>query len=147
MDHHLRILQQRIESVAVGGNRAGDQRKRMRRKVDQREEEDLHRADDHRGVRHQPRIHLVPQPQHQPVGGQQPAPEQQRALLSRPERGKLIGSRQGAVGVVQDVGDRKVVVERGINQHRGGRRHRQENRDSGAARRLAQTIIVANNGK
>ena len=119
MDHHLGILQQRIQSVAVGRESCpSTSAKRMRGEVHQQQEEHLHRRNDRRRVRHQLRIDFVAQPQHQAVGGEQPRPEQQRAFLPRPQRGELVGDGQVAVAVVQDVGDGEVVAE--------GRHHQRE---------------------
>ena len=68
MDDHLGILQQRIQSVAVGGNLSADQAERMRGEIHQQQEEHLHRGDDRRCIRRQLRIDFVAQPQHQRVG-------------------------------------------------------------------------------
>ncbi len=51
MDDHLGILQQRIQTVAVGRDRALHQSKRMRSEIHQQQEEDLHGRDDGRRVR------------------------------------------------------------------------------------------------
>ena len=80
VDDHLRILQQRIQSVAVGGQRALHQRERMRREVQQQKKEDLNRGDDDRGVGEQPRIGLVPQAQDQAVGREQQQPRTAASL-------------------------------------------------------------------
>ena len=82
----------------------------------------------------------MPQPQHQPIGRQQPRPEQQRAFLPRPQRGELIRSRQRAVGVMQDVGDREVVVKGRPEQGKGRDRNRKEARDAGTPRRLREPL-------
>ena len=50
MDHHLRILQQRIQAEAVGGHCALHQRERRRGKVEQQQEEDLDAGQDGGGV-------------------------------------------------------------------------------------------------
>ena len=89
------------------------------------------------------RIDLVAQPQHQRIGGQQPRPEQQRAFLSRPQRRELVGDGQVAVAVVQDVGDREVVAERGHHQRHRGHGDRRPAGDAGAARGFAQAIVLA----
>ena len=67
MNYHLGILQQRVKTVAVGGDRAADQPERMRRKIDQQEEENLDRRNDRRGMKRQLRIDLVTHSQHQAV--------------------------------------------------------------------------------
>ena len=74
MDHHLRILEQRVQPEAVCRHCPADQREWCSHKVDQHQEEDLDRRQDGRGVGSQPNIDAMPQPQHQPVGGQEPGP-------------------------------------------------------------------------
>ena len=68
MDDHLGILQQRIQSVAVGRNGALHQSERVRGKINQQQEENLHGRDDGRSVRRELWIDLVAQPHHQAVG-------------------------------------------------------------------------------
>ena len=48
MDDHLGILQERVEPVAVGRNRAGDQRERRGGEVDEQKKEDLDAGEDRR---------------------------------------------------------------------------------------------------
>ena len=55
----IRILQERIESIAVGGNLSTNQTERMRREVHQQEEENLHGRDDGRSMRRELRIDFV----------------------------------------------------------------------------------------
>ena len=78
--------------------------------------------------------------QHEAVGGQQPAPQQQRTFLAAPERRKLVGAGQRAVGVLQDVGDGKIVGESGPDQRKRGGGDREEAGDAGAARGLRQAL-------
>ena len=143
MDHHLGILQERIEAVAVGWDGSADEAEWIRGKVDEREEKYLHGRDDHRGVREELRIDFVAHPQDERVGGEQPRPEEQRALLPGPQRGKLVGDGQIAIAVVQDVGDGEIIAERGHHQRESGDGDRSPRGDAGAASSLAQAIVLA----
>ena len=134
VDHHLGILQQRIEAGAVGGtDAAGDERERRRREVDQQQEEDLDAGEDRRGVGGELDVDLVADAEDESVGGEQQRPEQQRAFLAGPERGELVGRGQRAVGVLGDVGDGEVVGEGGPDQGKGGAGGGEEAGDAGAA--------------
>ncbi len=82
MDHHLRILQQRIQSIAIWRKIPDRHRKGIRGEIHQQEEEDLHRRNDHRRVSDQTDVHFIAQSQDQAVGREQQRPEQQRAFLS-----------------------------------------------------------------
>ncbi len=140
MDHHLRILQQRIQAEAVGGNGSLHQREGRRGEVEQQEEEDLHAGEDGRGIGGEPDVDLVAHAQHEAVGGEQPRPEEQRAFLPGPERGELVRAGQGAVGMVEDVGDGEIVGESGPDQRERGGGDRDEAGDAGAAGGLRQSL-------
>ena len=71
MNHHLWILQQRIQAVALGGDGTYCLTKRPRGKIDQQEEENLYAGNDDRSVRKKTLVRLVSKPQHESVGGQQ----------------------------------------------------------------------------
>ena len=140
MDDHLGILQKRIQPGAIRGERALHDGEWVRREIQNQQEENLHRGDDHRSVGEQPLIGFVAQAENEPVPGQQQRPEQQRAFLTGPQHGELIGGRQVAVAVMEDIGDGEIVVERGQLRERclpaaprrtwrfrrGGRSHRDE---------------------
>ncbi len=111
MDDHLRILQQGVEAEAVGGERSRLKRERGCGKDQQQQEEDLDGGENRGRVGGKAHIYLVAYAEHEAVGGQQPAPKQQRAFLSGPQRRELISGRQLAVGVVQDVAERVIVGE------------------------------------
>ena len=70
MDHHLGILQERIESRAIGGERALHDRKRVSGKIQNQQEEDLDRSDDHGRVGKEPLIGLVTKAQDESVSRQ-----------------------------------------------------------------------------
>ena len=140
MDHHLGILQQRVEAGAVGGQFARHERERMRGEIQQQKEENLHRGNNGGGVGKKPGISFVPQPQNQSVGRQQQRPEQQRTFLARPESGELVRRRQIAIAVVIDVGDGEIILEGGDDQDEGGKKHYGKGGDTGAARGFAQPL-------
>ncbi len=50
VNHHLRILQKRIQAIAVGWDGALNNGKGMRRKVQQQQEENLHARQNHRSI-------------------------------------------------------------------------------------------------
>jgi hypothetical protein len=104
-------------SAASGAGLDGERR---RGEVQQQKEEDLDAGEDGRGEGGEADVDAVAQAQDEAVAGQQPRPEQQRALLAGPERGELVGGVEVAVGVVQDVGDGVVVGEGGPDQGEGG---------------------------
>ncbi len=54
------------------------------------------------------------------VGGEQPAPEEQRTFLAAPPGGELVDSRHVAVAVAGDVGEAEVAGEEGVDQDAGG---------------------------
>ena len=142
MDHHLRILQQRIEPVAVRRNGARHQGKGVGGKVHQQQEENLNRRNNDGSVRHQAGVHLVAKTQNQPVAGQQPAPEQQGAFLARPERGEFVLHGEIAIAVMKDVSQREVIAERRKHQGKGSGGDRHENGNSGAAGSFAESFIA-----
>ncbi len=74
------------------------------------------------------------------VGAEEPRPEEERAFLAGPERGKLIGRGQRAIGVVEDVVDGVVVGEGGVNEGEGRAAHADEAGEAGAARGFAEVL-------
>jgi hypothetical protein len=140
MDDHLRILQQRIQTEAVGGNSALHQREGRRGEVEQQQKEDLHAGKDGGGVGAEPDVHLVPSAEHKAVRTEQPGPQQQRSFLAGPERSELVCARKCAVGMMEDVGDRKVVGECSPDQCECSSRGGEEAGDAGAAGGLGQTL-------
>ena len=106
---------------------------RVRGKIQNQQKEDLHRGDDHRSVGEQALIGLVAQAEDESVAGEEQGPEQQRAFLSGPEHGELVGGGQIAVAVMENVGDGEVVVEGGRHENDAGQQHGGEGGDAGAA--------------
>src|SRR5271157_72638 len=70
MDDHLGILEKRIQSGAIGGERALHDGERVRGKIQNQQKENLHRGDDHRSVGEQPLIGLVAQAENESVASQ-----------------------------------------------------------------------------
>ena len=138
MNHHLGILEERIEAVAVGGDGAGIERKRRRGEAQDRKEEDLNAGQDRAGVGVELDVGLVAQAQHKAVHAQQPRPEQQRTLLAAPQGGELVSSGEGAVGVLKDVGDGKIVGKDRPDQSKGGRGDGNKAGDSSPARSIGK---------
>ena len=120
MNHHLGILQQRIQAAAVGADRAFEQAERIGGEVQQQQKENLHARQNHRGVGEEARIGLVAQAQNESIGGEQQRPEQQRTFLAGPQHGELIRTGKIAVAVVEDVSDGEVVVEGADDEDDGG---------------------------
>src|SRR5690348_2896945 len=67
---------------------------------------------------------------------EQPAPEKQRAFLSRPERGEFIPPGKIAIAVLDDVSDGKIVLKEKGNQ--AG--HRQRNQKKSSHARVARAL-------
>ena len=133
MDDHLGILEERIEAGAVGGQRSLFESEGARGEVEDQEKKDLDAGDDDRGIGEEALIGLVAEAENESIAGQQERPEQQRAFLSGPEDGELVGGGQLAVAVVVDVGDGEVVGKGGGDEHEGGEHDENEGGDAGAA--------------
>ena len=140
VNHHLGILQQRIQAVTVGGNCSLHDGERVRREVQQRQEEDLHARQNHRRVSEEARVGLVAQPQHESISGEQQRPEQQRTFLAGPQHGELIRTGQIAIAVVEDVGDGEIVVEGANDQEDRSEKDGRERGNARAASGFAQTL-------
>ena len=81
------------------------------------QEESLHRRQHRHHVRHHVAVlAAVGEDHHGGVGGQQPAPEQQRAFLPAPPGGELIDRGQGAVAVLGHVGEAEIAGQQGMHQ-------------------------------
>ena len=63
MDDHLGILQQRVQAVAIKRRLAGQHGERMRRKIQQQEEEELDTGNDRARVCEQPAVDAMSQSQ------------------------------------------------------------------------------------
>jgi len=48
--------------------------------------------------------------------------------------------------VLQDVGNREIIAERAIDEHGGSRSNGDPHGNTGASRRLAQRIVIADKG-
>ena len=142
VDHHLGILQKRIQSAAIGAERPFEQAEGIGGKVDQREKENLHSGENDRGVGEEAGIGFVAQTENEAVSGEQQRPEQQRAFLAGPERRKFVRTGKIAVAVVEDVGDGEIVAKGGDHQGDSRENHGSENGDAGASRRLTETFAT-----
>src|SRR5581483_4192439 len=105
--------------IAIGRKLPLHDGERVGGEIQQQEKENLHGSYYDRRISKQPLIGLMPQPQDESVTGQQQRPEQQQALLPRPQSGKLVGGRQVTIAVVKDVSNREVVGERRHYQNDG----------------------------
>jgi hypothetical protein len=74
MNHHLGILEQRVQAEAVGGNVTHNQREGKRCEVEQQQEENLDRGKNGGGIGGQANVHLMPQPQYESIRRKQPCP-------------------------------------------------------------------------
>ena len=140
VNDHLRILEEGIEAVAVVGNCALQQRKWRGGKVQDREEEDLDAGHDGAGVGVELDVGFVGEAEDEAVNAEQPGPEKQGAFLAAPQGGELVGAGEGAVGVLQDVGDGKVVGEDGPDEGEGGGGDGEEADNAGAAGGIGQAL-------
>src|SRR5260370_41909041 len=90
MNHHFRILEQRVQAGAVGWKRTLHNGERMRSEIQQQEKENLHRGNYYGSVGKKAGIGFLAKPQHEAGFGEQQRQEQQTALLSRPHWLELI---------------------------------------------------------
>ena len=141
MDHHLGILQQRIQAGAVGRDRARERwRTAARPRTSSSTKKNWMPARIIEANARQPDVDAMAHAQHKSVGAQQKRPQQQRAFLAAPQRGKLVGRVQRDVGVRADVLDGKVVGERRPDQRERGAAERDKAGDPGAAGGLAEAV-------
>src|SRR4029079_13530212 len=105
MDHHLRILQQRIQPVAIFWDSAFHQREGGRCEVDDGQKEYLYAGEDGSRVGVKLDVGFVSQPQHEAVGPKEPCPKEKGTLLTAPKGRELVGTWQCPVRVLKDVGD------------------------------------------
>ena len=130
MEHHARILQQRIQVAAVGRRRK-QAVERVRR--EQHEEQEAE-ADEAHDAEHA-RDHLVgqmaaPQRDRDRPPAEHQHPQQHRAFVRAPGRGEPVVERQLRVGVGRDVQHREVVARRTTT--RGSRRRTRRTRTAPA---------------
>jgi hypothetical protein len=140
MNDHLGILQQWVHAIAIYRDRARQTGKGQCLEVEQKKKEDLDASQNGRRKGGKPEAGCVPQANDEAEPCQQPGPQQQRSLLARPERGKLVRCGQRAVGFVQDVGEGEVVGEDRPQQREDRCRNRGESHHSSAPRRIGQAL-------
>jgi hypothetical protein len=129
-----------LRPLPSGGMAPLTSAKGWRGEVDDREEEDLDAGEDGAGVGVELDVGLVGEAEHEAVGAEQPGPEEEGAFLAAPESGELVGAGKGAVGVLDDVGNREVVGEDGIDEGEGGGGDSDEASDSGAAGGICEAL-------
>ena len=141
MNDHLRILQQWVQTKAVcRSDAAGHDGERGRGEDQEHDKEDLDAGQDGGGVGRKRDVDLVAYPEHEAVGGEQPGPEKQRALLPGPERGELIGGVERAIGVMEDVIDGEIVGVGGPDQGERGTGESQKAHEPGTTGGFAEAI-------
>src|SRR5580698_11369118 len=91
MNHHLRILQQRIQPIAVIRKRALVERKRRGPEAQHAQKEHLHPGQDRTRIRVELYIGLVREAKDKPIRPQQPRPQEQRTLLPAHNAANLYG--------------------------------------------------------
>ena len=105
----------------------------VRGEIQNQKKEDLDGGDDDRGVGEEALIGLVAEAEDESVAGEEQRPEEQRAFLSGPEHGELVGGGEIAIAVVVDVGDGEIVVEGGGYENEGRQQNDDESGNAGAA--------------
>ena len=138
MNHHLRVLKQGTEAEAVQGLRAGLDRERRRGEVQDGQKEDLNSGEDCGREGGEADIDAMADAQNESISREQERPEEQRPFLARPDCGELVRPPEGAVGVVQDVGDGVVAGVRGPDQGKSGAGGCDKAADARAAGRFAE---------
>ncbi len=130
MNHHLRILQQRSQAVAIGASKDLERAVRSRRRqhfertgheIIQGQKENLHAGQHHADIGHQLPIFItVNQQDGEDINGQQKTPEQQRAFLTGPQRGDLIKRSEIAIAMRDHIGDPVAIAEKQVNEAGSG---------------------------
>ncbi len=126
MNSHHRILQQRIQSIAIGnGGDRSIHREHFERTHHERvqdEEESLRRHQDGDNVGHHvPKLAPVGENGDARITRQQPTPQQERAFLSSPPRRELVSQRHRPVAVLGHVGVAEIARHHGVDED--ARRH------------------------
>jgi hypothetical protein len=140
--HHVRVLEAGIEPDAV--RRRGGRRERRGDEDEEEREERRERPQD----RHSPRKDVGGEPSVQGDGGrarsgEDEQPEEQRPLLSAPERRHRVTERKFARGVVGDVDEGEVVANERREEDDRRDAYRPESGEEGVGRRLVQPPATA----
>ena len=135
VNHHVEVLQQRIESGAVGRVLREVGRKRVVVHDHQEEEEHLHNRDDRNDVRNELAMALAIDVHRDGTEHRQQChPEHDRAVEPAPVRRQLVEEGLCRIRIALDVLDRIVAGDEGVHDHgrRGShdRRHEVEGADS-----------------
>jgi hypothetical protein len=106
MDHHVEVLEQRVEPAPVGRRLRQVGIERVVVHHHQQEEEHLDGGDDGHNVRNQLAMTFaIRVDRSAPKEREQKYPEHDRAVEAAPVRGDLVEERQRGVGIVVDVLD------------------------------------------
>ncbi len=111
MQHHGRILQQRVEIAPIEGHRK-QAVERIRGKQHEREEADVHQSHHAEHARD----HIVRKTTAEHAHRDHPhseyqRPQQQRAFMPAPDSGDAVLQRQRGIGSGRDKGDREILVD------------------------------------
>ena len=152
MNHHLRILQERIQAVSVGPREVAQNSVRSRhgesfewalQTIVQRQEADLHAGHHYADVRHQLAIFVAVSDQNgQHIDGQQEAPKEQRAFHARPQRRNFIKRGKVPVAVRNHIRDGVIVGEKQIYQAEGSEKNQTARGHARLARAFDQQWVT-----
>ena len=143
MEHHARVLQQRIEVAALGdrGQQAlegvrGEQHEGVEADADQ-----AHHAENarHHGLRQGAREHA----HRQHPDGHHQHPQQERTFVTAPHPRQSVGERQLGVRMTGDVFDREIVLRKRPGKRGEGDRNEDELALRGGPRQRHQRFIAA----
>ena len=124
VEHQARVLQHRVQVLAVGRN-LGQARKRVRCDQHEQQETHGHQTEHAEHTRHHHVGQLAREDRHgHHPGAQHQQPQQQRALVTAPDRGDAVNGRQQRIGMLGHVQHRKVIAVEGPGQAAKGK-HRQ----------------------
>ena len=120
MDRERGVLQHRIQIAPVRGG--GDQAlERIRSRQREQQETEAHESEHaHHAARETRRQIAARDRNGERPHHEDPAPQQQRALVGAPDRGHAIKRRQRGVGIGRDVQHRVIERHEGVNERRQG---------------------------
>ena len=126
MDHHARVLEQRVQ-VAPVGRRGEDPQKRVGGKQCEEEKPGAH--DSH--YAEHPRHHIVGEVAAEERHADRPyaeyqRPQQYRAFVPAPYASDAVGDRERGIGVGSDIGDGEVIRDETVGEAAKGDGHEDE---------------------
>ncbi len=138
MEGEAGVLQHRVEALPVRRRRNLAQ-ERVRGEQDEEQEAAADHALDGQHARAQLGRQIVAEPRHRRAEQRQDEdPEDHRALVVAPHAGDLVEQRLVGVAVLDDVDDREVGRDIGVDERGKRQRHEDEARERGAAPQLHQ---------